>query len=469
MNPERLLLVLRARYRIILACVLFFGALALGLSLMLTKQYTATTRILLDAREPDLLSTQGGSYSVLAPTYIATQVDVLHSDRVADRVIETLGLGKSAQAIQQWQQNREGNATLNQYYAEVLGKFLIVIPSRTSNTLALEFTNPNPEFAAAAANAYAKAYLEVSAQLRADPAKSYADWFTTRAEEERAHLQEAQARLSEFQRTNGIVSNDERLDVETSRLNELNAQLTVIQGQLSESGSREKTAKGRMSSSPDVMHNTVVETLRSEIARSEAKLQDLSKEYGDHHPQYLRAVAELESLKSALSSEMQKVANTVGASNDVNVRREAETREALRQQKEKVLALRAQHDQMTVLQRDVDSAQHAYDMVATRLAQTGIESQVKSTNIVVLEEARVPPKASSPKPARNAAIGLAVGLLAGLSIAVGLERRRPRLRSVGDIAEFLALPVLGVVPRVKIKGKRAGVRRIAGPRVPAPA
>lgn len=109
MSPERLFLLLRARHSLVWGSMLFFGALALVISLIMTKQYAATARMLLDAREPDLLlQQQMGSYSVLAPTYIATQVDILHSDRVADIVIRTLGLDTNAQAIAQWEKNREG-------------------------------------------------------------------------------------------------------------------------------------------------------------------------------------------------------------------------------------------------------------------------------------------------------------------------------------------------------------------------
>jgi len=178
---------------------------------------------------------------------------------------------------------------------------------------------------------------------------------------------------------------------------------------------------------------------------------------------YLRAAAELDSLKSALQREMEKVASTVGTSNDVNVRREAETREALRRQKEKVLQLRAEHDEMAVLQRDVDGAQHAYDQLTLRLSQTGIESQVQSTNVVILEDARVPVKPSSPRILLNTAIGTALGLLLGIASAIGLERLRPRLRSAADVAEFLALPVLGTLAGV---GGRKPARREP---VPVPA
>jgi chain length determinant protein EpsF len=462
MNAQRILLALRARHWLVWGAVLLFGGLAIGYSLLATSRYTAQTQLLLDVREPEVLLNQGGSYSVLAPTYIATQVDILHSARVSGKVVRALGLDKNAQAIEQWKEGREGEETLEEYYGELLGKSLLVIPSRTSNTLTLEFTNPSAKFAAAVANAYAKAYLEATVEIKADPARSFAEWFGERVQQERTKLEAAQAKLSQFQRENGIVATDERLDMENARLAEINTQLTNVQAQLGESASREHYAQGEMGSSPDVMHNSVVETLRSDIARNEAKLQDLSKQYGSNHPAYQRAAAELDSLKLALDKEMRKVAGTVGTSNDVNVQREAQLRAALAAQKERVLTLRAQRDQVAVLQHDVESAQKAYELVNQRLSQTNLESQVQHTDIVVLSEAQPPIRPSSPKPLRNTAIGAALGLLVGLCLAIGLEMRRPLLRSESDIRELIGLPLLASLP-----GRRRRLRATNVGAVPA--
>jgi len=121
-------------------------------------------------------------------------------------------------------------------------------------------------------------------------------------------------------------------------------------------------------------------------------------------------------------------------------------RSALAAQKQKLLALRAQRDQVAVLQRDVDSAQRAFDMVAQRMSQTHIESQIQHTNIVILAEAQTPSRPSSPRPVFNTAIGTAAGLLLGLAIAIGLDMRRPRLRAESDIPALLGLPVLATMP-----------------------
>jgi len=152
---------------------------------------------------------------------------------------------------------------------------------------------------------------------------------------------------------------------------------------------------------------------------------------------------------------MVKVASSVNASNEVNVRREAEILAALKAQKQRVLELRAQHDQIAVLQRDVESAQRAYELVSQRLSQTKIESQAQTTNIAVLTEATPPHKPSNPRPVLYTAIGAALGLLLGLAFAIRGEIRAPRLRSEDDVVAFLGLPVLETLPTWKHSSRSA--------------
>ena len=232
-----------------------------------------------------------------------------------------------------------------------------------------------------------------------------------------------------------------------------------VQAQLGESTSREKQAR-KPGSSPDVQHNGVVEGLRAEIARSEAKLEDMSHQYGPNYPAYQRAQAELEALRNSLQEEMRKVASTVNSSNDVNIQREAQIRAALDAQKAKVLKVRGLRDQLTVLQREVDNAQKAFDLVGQRFSQTSLESQVQHTNVIVLSEAQVPTRPSSPKKMRNTAIGVAAGLVLGILLALVLEQRAPRVRLIGDVTSLLELPLLATISGPQ--GAATGIRRFFG-------
>jgi chain length determinant protein EpsF len=341
-----------------------------------------------------------------------------------------------------WTQEGKRRGTIEQFFAERLSQSLEVRPSRESNVISIQFTAVDPNFAAVVANAVARAYVDTSVELLADPARSSARWFDERVRQLREELETAQTRLSDYQKAHQVLATDERIDVETARLNELNAQLTSVQGQLSESASREHQAQEQMASSPDVLQNPVVQNLRSEIARADAKLKELGAQLGPNHPQFQRSKAELDALNAKLISEMHQVASSVSSSNSVNEQRVSEIRAALDAQKRRVLDLRTQRDEVAVLQKDVENAQKAFDVAAQRLSQTSLESHAQQTNIQLLSEALPPRQKSSPRNGWNLMMGALFGAILSIGAAFFREFSDGRLREPDDAAFIFGQPVL---------------------------
>ncbi len=202
MTFQQFLLILRARWLIGLAVLLVVVATTLAVSLVLPKQYESSASVLIDVKSPDpiLGVTLPG---LVTPGYMATQVDIVTSDRVAQRVVRMLGFEKSPQAVEQWREATEGKGSIEAYFADLLKKKLDVKPSRESNVLAISFTGQDPKFSAAVANAFAQAYIDTNLELKIEPAKQYASWFAGQSKALRDGLEKAQTRLSEFQKETG--------------------------------------------------------------------------------------------------------------------------------------------------------------------------------------------------------------------------------------------------------------------------
>ena len=448
----RLVSILRARHWLVWSLCILFGAGAFAFSrLVLPVMYTASADVLLDFRESDPVMGQMQTPQLISPGYVATQADIISSDRVTRKVVRALGLDTNPASVRQWHDEGAGG-TIEQYYMDALRKGLEVRPSRMSNVLSVKFSSPSPTYAATVANAWAKAYVDTNVELKADPARDFKVWFDARTSQARDLLEQAQTRLSEFQRQKGIViPTDEHIDVETNRLNELSSQLITAQGQSAESKSRRDEARGQMGSSPDVLQNPLVSQLRGDVARAEAKLDEQARKLGKNHPEYISAQAELSTLKEKLDAEIQRVATSVGGSSSVAQDKERQVRATLEAQKKHVLELRAIRDEAAVLKNDVDSAQKAYDLVLQHLSSTSLESQVQQTNVAILSEALPPVTKSGPHTMVNTAIGLALGLSLGMFLALALELRKPRLRSSEDVVQVLRVPVLATIPTVRNK------------------
>ena len=446
MNLSQFLAILRARWWV---AAIVFGltvATTLAVSLLLPKRYAATATLLVDVKTPDPIA--GMLFpSIGLPGYMATQVEILESMRVSERVVKLLKLADNPQVREQWLDATGGKGNLESWLASTFKKNIDGKPSREANVITVTYTGQDPRFSAALANAYVQAFLETSVELRNDPARQYSSFFDGRAKELRDAVEKAQAKLSTFQRENSLVANDERLDIETSRLNELSTQLVMMQAAAAESQSRTSQANSASGEKmQEVLNNGVVAALKTDISRAEARLKELNSRLGDNHPQVIEAKASIAELRSRMDAEIRRVTGGVGVSNTIVRARESDVRAALDAQRTKVLKLKGLRDEVAVLQRDVEAAQRAYDSVTSRRAQTSLESQANQTNISVLAPASEPGEASSPKVLLNTALSVVVGALLGLGAALLVELIDRRVRTVGDAAESFGLPLLGVLP-----------------------
>ena len=466
MSLSQILVILRARWRMVFG--VFGGVLAfvLVLTLFWPKQYTASSSLVVDAKSDPVTGTSGGGVvsEQLLASYVNTQTDVIASRRVAQRVVKTLKLEADPALMQRWRSATKGVGDFNIWLADYLVTKKLTVapvhdsPTHASNVIEISVSWPNAERAAALANAFAQAAIETNIELKVEPAKLYANWFNQRSRALRDDLVAKQKRLSDYQNSTGLVATDEKLDVENARLAELSTQLVTIQGLREESQSRQRGAGGgNIESLPEVLQSPVIQALKAELSQAEARQPDIAARLGKNHPDYQAAVAEIANLRQRIARESANIAASLGNTTQVNVRREAEVRQALEAQKNKVLELKHAHDQAAILQSDVNSAQRDLDAVSERYAQSSLESQSSLTNVVQLTSASPPLLPSSPRLLLNALIGIFMGGLCGIGVALFLEALHPRVRLDEDLLNLLGVPILGKIGSITPRAL-AGVR-----------
>lgn len=452
MNLRQFLAILRARGLLAMAVFLVTVACAAGVGLLLPKKYTATTTLIVDQSRPDPVAA-ATYWSAASTSYLSTQMDVMRSERVALMVVDNLPAAQKEALRLQWQAATQGRDDMRTWMAQSLQGMLDVALARDSDVVAIRVVASDPAVAASLANAFAKAYLDVSVQLRVDPARQYSSFFEARAKSARTDLEAAQARLAAFQREKGIVVSDDRLDLESSRLNELSSQLTVMQALVAESGSRQAQAQGAGANRlPEVMANPAVANISSELLRAESRLQELNARLGDAHPQVQEARSHISLLRQRLDTETRRVAGGMSVINTINVQREAELRGSMEAQRAKVLRLKSVRDEGLVLLRDTENAQRAYEGVLTKLNQASLESHATQGQTRVLAQASAPLAPSSPRVLVSTALAGVLGMVLAVAAVIGLEMADPRLRTTQAAARTLGVQVLGVLPRPHAKG-----------------
>lgn len=455
MSLEYVFAVLRARWLIAsITLVAVFGAVA-TYTWVMPRKYIATSSVVLDIKNPDPIA--GAAQAAMgSPTYMLTQIEVITSTRVAEKAARILKLDQVPELRTKWQTATGGLGSFEAWVAGVIKGGLEARPLRGSNIITFIYTSEDPKFAAAAANAFMQAYLTTAVELRTNPAKQFNEDFDAKAKELREKYESAQRRLSEFQQEQGLVVTDERLDIETNRLSALSADYLQMQGAMADSNSRQTAARNSPDQSPDVISNGTVSGIRSDIIRQEAALEQLGSRLGDQHPQVIELKTNLAELRRKLDVESKRIVGSVSVANNVTSARLGLMKQALDEQRSKVLKLKSIRDEASMIQRDVDQAQRTLDAVTVRMQNASLESQAPQASVAPLEYATPPGGPSSPRVGSNLALGGVLGLVLAIALAFLIELFDRRLRTATDIEALLLLHSMGSVPRFKHKAADAG-------------
>jgi len=458
MNFQQFIYLLWFRKGVVLTALMITVITALAVSLLWPKQYLATASMVVDQRSVDRVT--GLTLPVqLLPGYIATQVDVISSHKVARKVVEKLKLDENRKLQDDFVKSK-ASGDIKDWIAEVLLKKLDIRPSRESSVMQVDFTFTDPQLAANIANAFADTYIQTSTELQVQPAKMSADWFDSQMTTLRERLEHAQSVLSSYQQEHGIVATDDRLDLENSRLADLSKQLVEGQARTSELQSRKDlltgTVKrgGSFESLQEVLGNPLIQSLKTELARVESRFAELSKRVDINHPQYKQAKAELDNLQHKIHTETSMVLSSIASGVASSIQRDKIVANALAEQKAKVLELKKQHDEIVVFNREVENAQRVYDAAMQRAVQSRMESEISQTNIAVLSYALPPQKPAKPKVLLNMILSVFLGGMLGVGSALLAELRDRRVRSAFDVSELLAVPVFAIISSTASKDKR---------------
>jgi polysaccharide biosynthesis transport protein len=439
MSLHQFFSILRARRG--LAGLILLGTLLLALAWVVLRpaNYVARAPVLVDSRS-DPTNNQPSYQALVTPAYIATQIDIVKSDKVADKVVDLLP--PDQEPMLRLHETAQKKQLSKQWIAHAIQRDLDVKPARESNIINIEWRGRSPAEAARVANAFAQAYMDTNLNLKTAPAKRYADWFDTQVQQARERLEQAQAKLSAFQEKAGIISSNEQGDYETARLAELSQQLLAAQG-------RRRSGGGENSS--EVLQSPLVNNMRADVAKLESKVQEASATMGPNHPKMLQMEAELRSMRSRLASESSRLGSAAAVSGQASAARVREIQDAIAAQKARVLATNKERGQLSVLQREVDTAQKAFETVSASAAQSRLQSMTTQGNVLFLGAAGEPLEPSGPTPLQAMLVALGGGLLLAIAGALLAELANRRVRSVEDLSMITDLPILGVVPAPKAR------------------
>ena len=461
MGLAQMLRVLRGRALLFTTIVLVIVTGVAVMSFLSPKKYVAELALVVDLQGSDPMKEQALA-PMLVPTHLATQTEIIRSRNVALKVIEKMGLATNPEVVASFRDSGT-DTDLNSWLVDSLLRNVDAKTARSSNIIRISYSSSDPVQSAAMTNAFADAYIQTSLELKVDPARRQVTWYEQQVSQLREELVAAQVRLSKYQSDHGVLGVDAaRMDVENARLQEISNQLVAVQAQMFDANARSQqiTSSEELDSLPDLMKNPTIQSLKSELARAETRFAEVSERYGVNHPQYIATSAEVAALKSKLNVEIGVTRGSLRQSAETARRQVGAVQKALEEQKDRIIALKRQQDELVVLTRDIESARTAYDAALAQANKTKLESRVDRTNVAVLNPATPPLLPASPRIMLN----LVVGLFAGIALAIGLiltlEVCNRRLRSAEDLADFTDLPVLAELPALPAAARRHRRREV---------
>lgn len=458
MDLNQFLLALRARRKAFVLVLAATIVTAVAAALILPKRYVASATVLVDARDEQMLTPARMSPRERTG-YISTQIDLITSGRVANRVVRDLKLAQQPEVREAWEKDTGGAGSIQDWVARNLLEELAV-DTAAGNVLTIEYTAADPRFASRVANAFAKAYLDTALELRTEPTREAADWFNDQLKIVRTQLERSQGKLNAFQKQKGMLTADERLDIESARLSALTTQLLTTRNDTYAAESRYQQAREVLEKGaspeamPDVLSNAYINTMKGDLLRAEARLEESSAVLGENHPAYLRTVAEIQGLRQRIAEEMRKVVTGLGNAAAQSKKREQELEAALEAQQRRIMQMNEYRVELAAMTREVESSQRAYDAILTRYTTNNIESRARQTNVALLTPAVEPLKPKHPKVGLISALSVLVGGLLAAGVVYVLETLDRRVRSRYDLEARLAVPSLGRLSRWQPTGGR---------------
>ena len=420
MSILQFLRIIWARRYIILTATLVSVISAAILVQVVTPRYTAQSRVMLDVVKPDPVTGQVMATAFLR-AYTKTQIELVKDFKVASEVVQELKWAENPKLLKEYRARSSADDRDFLHWAAqrvIDGTDARVIEG--SNILEISHNSSNPEQAKLVADALLKAYVATTLQSRQDTARRNADWYDVQAEKAKASLFQAESTKSDFERSNGILLQDDKTDLDSARLAALAAQ-----------GSAPVLAPMATQSSASSV----------QLAQLDADIATAPKTLGPNHPQ----LVEMHRRREMLAKQAAEERAASGAVANATVSAARATAGLLEAQKSKVMAQRDKVERLRLLQDDVDLRRNEYNRAAVRAAQLRQEAEVNAAGVTPMGNAVTPQLPEFPNKPLILAGALAAGLGLGAVTALVLELFGRRIRSPEDLRTAIEVPVLAII------------------------
>ncbi|HUI52027.1 MAG TPA: polysaccharide biosynthesis tyrosine autokinase [Terriglobales bacterium] len=449
------LLILRKHQWLILAFLLTVVTIVSIATFRMRPVYIAKATIEIDRENTSILPFQGADsydYMMDVDNYIETQAKVLTSETLALQTIRNSGLagnpefssgGVPSEAI--------ATGTLaNQKRPPEVAAFLGSLSVKrvpNSHLMEVSYESTDPVLAARILNAHLDNFKAQNIQSRYEATLEATRFLTNQLNELKLTVKQSEDARINYERQNQIWSVDDKSNITTERLADLDKQLTDAQGEtLKKQALYEYAKAGDIDAVPEIRADPLLQDLQKRRADLAVQYTEAVNQYGPNFPKVQRLQAQIKETDDQIARESKGIVLQLESDYREAKQREELIRQALEQQKAETNNMAEKLVQYNILKRESEADKTLYEGLLTKLKEAGIAEGLKSSNIRVVDPAMIPSYPARPAKARNIALAFLVGLVGGIGLALLREYLDNTVKTPDDVEMLARLPSLAVVP-----------------------
>ncbi|MGA2002473.1 MAG: polysaccharide biosynthesis tyrosine autokinase [Terriglobales bacterium] len=464
---EYLRVLIKRKWLVITCIVGIFAVVAIA-SLRQTPIYEAAGEIVVNKSDSNLITFKdsGPVVDYVDQSDLDTEVQILQSDLLILQVIRQLNLDKRPEFgghPEQKQPNLVADPLQNDsnHTSALLGAFrgnLHVTLRPNTRIIEIHYNSPDPQLAASAVNTLAATYVEQNFKTKFESTMQASDWLQKQLIDLQMKVETSQEKLVRYQKEHEILGADEKTNITTAKLDEINKELTVAE---SDRMQKEAIYRQTQSGDPEVVAAAIIadaaggvsatgsrllDKLRDQQATLGIQVAELSSQFGPAYPKVVQLNNQLKEIDRQLQSEVNKSVDHLKGEYLAALQRESMLQASFEKQKQEANKLNESAIEYSILKREVESNRTLYEGLLEKLKEAGVTAGLRSNNFRIINAARVPTSPSEPNIPRNLLFALVIGTISGVGLAFLLENMDNTVRTPEQAQAISALPSLGMIP-----------------------
>lgn len=445
----------------VLACML----ITFIVSARLKPLYESTATIDVDLQAPDTVVGQGSTTPLNAEdpdVFFPTQIRLIESDAVLRPVAEEFYLlGGNGTA------NANAPATQSAASAPVSLSGLRVIRPVNTYLLLISYRASNPQLAANVANAIANSYVAHTYELRIRSSANLSSFMSQQLDELKAKMERSSMALADFEKNADVINPDEKTNILSSRLLQLNTEYTTAQAdRINKEAAWDAVKSGSLEIAADSPQGQSLSSLSLQLHQAQQRLAVVKTTYGVRHPEYRKAASELAEVQKQYNKMRASVSNQYETDFRQSQIREQMLADAVSEAKDEWDKINARSFQYQQLKQEATADKALYEELTTKIHEAGINAGFKDNNIRVADIARPSSAPVYPNKRQNVFLAFLFSSFLSIGGVVFLDSLDTTLRNPEEASRFLGTDVIGILPLDK---SILPVPRTPGPRAEAPA